>query len=391
MKRPLNIVIVLMAMGCSLVVAEEPKNQLRNLAAVPVKDRNPVAKQRVWPAKVGEADICVWKDDKLAAFCITIDDNTKPDHAWWLETTKKYGYPVTWFAVTSGPNKNNPRSFGGTWADFQKLIDAGHDVQSHSVTHRSNKSVPIEKDYADAITHVNENLKNAPPCLTLAYPGGKLPNDPKVAAKYYAAARGTRGTVNGPLTDYMDTRSIGSAKWAFTKPGEKGSWASIRPLAKDPKHKLYRGWYCMHFHGVAWKDSLKESVAKPLIKLLDYIKANEKDFWVGTFRQIALYGQERDTATLTVTTNEPKKIVLTLTDRMYDKWFNIPLTVKVHVPNDWKGVSAKQGEKSTAGKIIEHEGNKFALVQAVPDQGAVTLIPGLPPEKPKTKPTPAAK
>ena len=54
----------------------------------------------VWPEKPGEADVCLWQDDKFAATCVTIDDKCRPDHDWWLKLTDELGFKVTWFVMT---------------------------------------------------------------------------------------------------------------------------------------------------------------------------------------------------------------------------------------------------------------------------------------------------
>ena len=144
----------------------------------------------------------------------------------------------------------------------------------------------------------------------------------------------------------------------------------------------------MHFHGVAWNDKLKAELAPELIKLLDYVKQRENKIWVGLFREIILYGQERDTAKLSVTKVAPKAITFLLTDRMADNWFSFPLTVKVRVPNDWTHLAATQAGKPIQAKLIEHEKNKYALIQAVPDRGEVVLTPARPAarrSRPKTR------
>jgi len=99
---------------------------------------------------------------------------------------------------------------------------------------------------------------------------------------------------------------------------------------------------------------------------------------VGLYADVAKYGQERDTATLKVESPGPDKITFSLTDEMDDSFFTFPLTVKVRIPDAWKSLEAKQGDKSVVAKIIQHEGASYALVQAVPDAGLVALTAGKP-------------
>jgi hypothetical protein len=103
-------VLVFSSCGNSQEPTEKPSNQLLNLSETPLKPRFKVT-DRVWPATVGEASICLWNDDKLAAFSITIDDNPANDVEWWLEKSKEMDIPLTWFLISSkvgkysGPDK----------------------------------------------------------------------------------------------------------------------------------------------------------------------------------------------------------------------------------------------------------------------------------------------
>lgn len=375
-----RLLIVALLWSGAVLQAAEGERQLRNLAGVPEKERNPVALDDVWPETVGDAAVCLWKDDKVGSFTLTIDDNLCWDHDWWLEQGKKYGFHFTWFAITDRIGKENP-AMNGTWANFQKLVDQGHDVQSHSASHRHKD--PIQEDYALAIEQINKNLTGTR-CLALAYPGGQkqgtLPNDPAVAASLYAGARGgpsLPGKASPP--DYFMISSISGTGSALLMPGEKGSWASILGLVdkstKFPASYPYRGWYCVHMHSVG-TDKQREETVKSVTALFDYVKKNEDKIWAGLFREVLLYCQERDTASLQVLEATPAQIRMQLSDRMYDEWYNFPLTVKVRVPDHWTSATGTQAGAAVATNLVNHGAKKYLLVQAVPDRGEVMLRPG---------------
>lgn len=62
-----------------------------------------------------------------------------------------------------------------------------------------------------------------------------------------------------------------------------------------------------------------------------------------------------------------------LKDEKDDALFFYPLTVKVRLPDAWKSIRAIQNAKGIESKIAEHEGAKYALVNAVPNKGSVVL------------------
>ena len=58
---------------------------------------------------------------------------------------------------------------------------------------------------------------------------------------------------------------------------------------------------------------------------------------------------------------------------MDDPRFDFPLTVKVRLDPAWKTIAATQAAKPVEAKRVEHDGGTYALVQAVPGRGEVTL------------------
>ncbi|MDQ3813458.1 MAG: hypothetical protein M3347_05850, partial [Armatimonadota bacterium] len=164
--------------------------------------------------------------------------------------------------------------------------------------------------------------------------------------------------------DYMNTNGMSAPQ--LDNPDPKKGFADVRNLLV-PESRYYRGWAVLLYHLV--KDKAEAQ------RFLDFYKTNQKELWGATFGDVALYGQERDTAQLKVEENTATRIAFSLSDQMDDTRFNFPLTVKVRLPADWKGVITTQNGKAVEAKAVAHGGGRFALVQAVPDQGLVALTP----------------
>lgn len=437
MKQFLSCVALLLVPA--LMFAGE-KNRF-NLSEKPAEPRFKVT-DKTWPAKVGEADICLWHDDRLAALSLGVDDNFAGEIDWWKEQAALYDFKVTWFVITGRIMKEG-RSYGGLWSQFEELEKLGHAVESHTVTHlhvaepgwgtpewsyekaqatrgtaikeareaailadavtpkdgtpatvaegESAEGAPaarpsaeslaaarlaaadkpatdpargVDWEYAQSIAQIESNIPGKK-VSALAYPGGKntVYNDRNIAAKHFRVARGATGAPNmANQTDYISTNAMSG--WNFESP-QGGNPNNIL----DPnlyKGRYYRGWVILFAHGVSANPEL-------FAKTFEFIKEKREKLWVGLYTDVAKYGQERDTATLKVESPGPEKITFSLTDEMDDSYFNFPLTVKVRIPDEWKDAAATQGEKPAATKIIQHEGAAYALVQAVPDAGLVTL------------------
>ncbi len=437
MARRLPIFLAAFLLLPAVTQAAE-KNRF-NLPDTPTEPRFKVT-DKTWPQKIGEAEICLWHEDKLAALSLGVDDNIGTDIDWWKEQTAPYDVKVTWFVISGKVDRNRST---GYWKQFRELDQLGHGVESHSVTHLhmadpgwggstwtyegslaataaqraaanppagaedAEAGAPAKKasapspgetvgappqpvtpkpavrpplptitltpeeierginwEYAESIAQLDKNIPGKQ-VSALAYPGGGFTkyNDRKIAAKYFRVARGARSTQNmANMIDYLSLNA--ESNWDFGD--SKYGWVNPTNIL-DPKlygGRYYRGWAILFSH----------QANKPLVmKTLEFIKDNREALWVGLLIDVSKYGQERDTATLKVEFPGPDKITFLLTDEMDDSYFNFPLTVKVRIPNEWKDVAASQGDKSVKATILQHDGSAYALVQAVPDAGLVSL------------------
>jgi peptidoglycan/xylan/chitin deacetylase (PgdA/CDA1 family) len=329
-----------------------------------------------WPAQPGQAEICLWQDDKYAACSITIDDNCAPDHEWWLEQTAKHGFKVTWFVVTGGVGGKNA-GFNGTWEGFRKLREAGHEVQSHTISHgksdHTRDEAEVQREYAVSKQAVEEGIPGHR-CIALAYPYGNGRGE--VAAGYYIAVRGVHGAPSKANSiNYLNTGK-GSLdpdqlNAILGRPVVKLKWLS------DPGYN--RGWIQPLYHLVLHGKTAEEKQASRAAAAADLVRlaAEKERIWIDTFVAVAKYGQERDSATLTTVKSETQAIELSLKDRMRDDLFDQPLSVKVRLPDAWTTVQARQGGKPIAATLVRHEDKPYALVAAVPDRGPITITSSL--------------
>ena len=373
-----KIVFSAMALCAFAAVGGE---QLMNLPPAPKGGRFTTPTDLVWPEKPGDADVCLWSGDRFAACSITIDDNCKPDHEWWLKLSEELGIKLTWFVITDHCVYKKNTGFNGTWADWQKLADAGHSIQSHTTNHKAKHGdVPMPSDeevesmYRDSLKAINDNVTNNFACC-IAYPRGE-PHE-AIAAKYAIACRGVYGVPNcANNINYLCTNKGAGGKGhvqmvAFGETEEEPKW--IRG-----KKDLKRGWNVVLYHLVhaGRNDAEREKNAANAEKEVRYIASlKDERLWVSRFDDAVKYGQERDSATLT-SALKGDKIEFTLTDRMKDDIFDYPLTVKVRLPDGWKSAKAKQGGKPVAVRFVSHDGAPYALVEAVPDKGAVVVVRG---------------
>ena len=291
----------------------------------------------------------------------------------------------------------------GTWETWREMIKEGYHVTSHSMVH-CNDPVPAdgwpgyEWEAAESKRMMDANLGGFI-TKVFTYPGAGVgafstPVDPKTkqtaqrpaVVKYYAAARGGGALAinQANMIDYFDIHSTTSGVVYLLDDSKLDGWMKRAHISQnlntlfdpDPNNKNYRGWANVFIHFINnGKDFDTNPFQVEYGKVMAFYNEHRADLWTGYLDDIALYGQERDTATLVTDEAGDAKISFTLTSKMDPVVFDYPLTVKVRIPGAWKNVKARQAEKDIPAVVIQHEGASFALVKAIPDRGQVTLLP----------------
>ena len=129
------------------------------------------------------------------------------------------------------------------------------------------------------------------------------------------------------------------------------------------------GWACFCIHMMIEKESanghnITEAQAEKLFKY-----ALDNNVWVATNTDAILYFSEWSTSSVSAEYTDGK-INVTLTDNERDDVYNMALTVKVSVPDNWQ--SATDGA-DTYEVLKDSNGVSYVLVDIVPDSGVVTL------------------
>lgn len=328
-----------------------------------------------WPQNYGEGHVTLWHKGKLAAYSITIDDNNSPDFPFWLQVSEDYGWNLTWFVIVypyvwdiynDKPGTNT--GYFGTLAEWKTLHDLGFDIQLHGACTAMNSQT--EAEYEDQIVRSINVMEEqtGTKILTFAYPCGAISNGPhsyiEIIRRYMIGARGTAGGVTPVhLLDYHNTKSLGGNGLSN---GEPSTLFSRYNDKRSFLYSQYRGWCVTLYHGVG-------SGQAGILETLDWVKAHEDEFWVDTFTNVAKYAQQRETATLDITSATASQIKFSVTDRMEDAVYDHPLTVKLRVDNTWSDASATQDGQPINAYIVQHEGNSYAYIEPVPDRGEVVV------------------
>ena len=268
---------------------------------------------------------------------------------------------------------------GLTWDSIKRYTAQGYEFSSHTITHAhmavldtTNMFYELEKSKQDIKDHLGDKYT-----FDAEIPFGiEHARAMKYALPFYAALRNL-------MTDpYMQEINRGYR----TQPGSAGkeyvqwqrgattktplpmmqSWVDTT-LAHD------NIWLVLVFHGV---DGLGyEALPHQLLDTyFQYIKKHEDNLWVANFGDVAKYMRERMHASVTSdTTHNP--IIVHLQHSLDKNVYDIPLTLKTYVPNNWKNAEVRQDNHKHKFKVeADAEGN-YILYRADPNKGTIEIIP----------------
>ncbi len=369
--------------------------KLLALSGVPAAPRFSLT-GKVWPVQPGDASICLWENDKVAAVSHSIDDNLANEVADWKQINRNYGgLNITWNLITGNiggridPARVNQT---GTWAFWKSMVDSGFQVQSHTVTHVAD---PVRQDgwlgpnweFELSRNEIDANIPGYKTKL-VAYPGSGLAlfnfsaNWYPAVPKYLAAARGV--SANPPInianmTNYTSIATTSNPTQYINDSPNVAPFRAILDTTGLPAayHKYYRGWATVFIHSIQGAGPNLAGSANPIIanfaKVFSFFQQHRDSLWIGFLADVALYGQERDMGAVQTTWVSDTAIHLSLTSQMDPAIFDYPLTIKVRVRNDWSQVAATQNGVSIPVNMITHADSNYALIKAKPDQGPIVL------------------
>ena len=328
----------------------DPENQKITLGEVKGKDVN---QYKSYPTGAyGAANIATWYGNAGTVFTLTADDNLLGDFAQWLAWFEAYSIPTTLCA---------PTGYAYECTDmWREMVAKGMDVQSHSRFHRSagdynSGKTSSAQDWMDFYGGSQDIASAGIRSLIIAYPCGY--NTPELSKLLHIGGRGTGGYVNGFNLDYNCLAS-------FSGLNEK-QFAQLLDMAESGNG----GWVSTHYHQIG---SSKDNLDSMLARLVPYMQAGK--LWSTTFAKASQYGQERDTASLTMGVTGRDLITFTLTDRMNDLLFDQALTIKIKVDSTWSGVRAYQNGQEMPARVVTDGGETYLFVDAIPDRGEVSVV-----------------
>ena len=266
---------------------------------------------------------------------------------------------------------------GSSWEDFRKDAGEGYEIASHSITHATMPGLD-EANIQYELEKSKEEIKNQlgdKYTFSVEVPYGYEDDRVmQIAYKIYPALR------NRMPESFL--KEIDRASKELPHPSDKDYVQWQRgPLHKtslalmkswvDTTYANKDMWLVLVFHGI---DSLgwEPTPIPKLEEYFNYIKAREDKLWITTFGDATRYMREREHAT--VNSNEKDgKIYVSLTHSLDKKMYDLTLTLKTYVPDQWSKVAMSQGASMHRVDVQHDEKGSYVIYQVEPNTSNALL------------------
>jgi peptidoglycan/xylan/chitin deacetylase (PgdA/CDA1 family) len=281
------------------------------------------------------------------------------------------------FQTTTGDQSSPEKHDSITWDELRSLANRGYEFASHTVTHPrlavlddANLIYELEKSRQEIFDHLGYKHTFSVECPY----GTENERAVQAALLRYQLAR---NYMPDPEVDDLDRAS---SRDPSTSRKEYVRWQR-GALTETPMELMNSWvdktaaqgniWLVLVFHGVdgvGWKPT----TGPELKQYFGYVHSKEPRLWVATFQDVAKYIRERQHGSVSSYIDEGVISVVLRSD-LPDLSYDLPLTVKTYVPNEWKTVEVRQGGGRRQVDVVQDNGGHYVLYQAMPNGEVLKL------------------
>jgi peptidoglycan/xylan/chitin deacetylase (PgdA/CDA1 family) len=267
-----------------------------------------------------------------------------------------------------------------SWEQYKSYAAQGHEIASHTVTHprlaaldEVNMLYELEQSKADLLKFIGpESIFSAEGPY-----GTENERVMDYAHKVYPSLR------NRMPEEWLEEINRGSKMTPRESTKEYVQWQR-GPITRIDINQMKawvdtvmthdNNWLVLVFHGVenlGWEPKTRPE----LVEYFSYMKANEKDLWIETFRDVTKYLRERK-ATEINTKVERNAITINLSSDLDPEIYSVPLTLKTYIPANWTSVQVSKGERSTRLDVQKDVKGSFVVYNVKPDEITIKIEKG---------------
>lgn len=294
----------------------------------------------------GELTVLTWYRGARGAISLGFDDN-RVDH-WSIaapEMTAR-GLRGTFHVIPGLPQWT-------LWRDhYAAMAEAGHELASHTMTHRYcvirtqaedpddlyfHSPAELEADCQTAKSLLEAFTQRA--AVTIAYPGGQVDSQTMPILMSYFL--GGRTSTRGPLTNDLTPTNMGFLLATRVGAGANSPvWASYE-FTRDHLTSFLElaeqsgKWVIYEHHDVAWPGYSGVNVQAWVEHLDELAEAQDaRRVWVAPEGDVVRYIYERNAAQATVTPVS-RGLDVSVDDGLEDTVFDVSLTVEITIAPQW--------------------------------------------------------
>jgi peptidoglycan/xylan/chitin deacetylase (PgdA/CDA1 family) len=276
---------------------------------------------------------------------------------------------------------------GVSWEEFRRYAAQGHEFASHSVSHPYFSSIDEANNVYEIEKSLQEIREKLGPEHTFSLECPHALRDERIGRYMEGRVEFTRNCKTlaqfqsaDPYMDFIangEPRDPGSSKseyvqwqhFVYTRsPLEAMDWWIDTTLV----HRLWLVLTIHGFEGVGW-ESIDTDRAR---NFFDYISDRQSRLWVPTFQEGIKYIRERMHSKVS-SRRAGEAIEVSVSHSLDPKLYNLPLTARTTIPNDWKTVRFRQGTEERWLPIHREGGETSVLYRIIPDGSVATLEKGL--------------
>jgi peptidoglycan/xylan/chitin deacetylase (PgdA/CDA1 family) len=305
-----------------------------------------------------------WSGFKTCAISYTFDDGCSGQFSKAIPLFDEFGYKLTLFTITNPTDGSKPN-----WTNLQNAANSGHEVANHTNTHINLGQANTTAQEAEIKTCsdlINANVTGQK-CVTMATPYCSEASR-KICSNYFIAVRGCSGQVE-PKTP---------ASWNNVSSvicGSQVPFIRVKNFKSNADAAAKKnGWLVYLIHGIDNDGGYSPLSSDTLKASLQYLKDNDKTFWVNTFGNVARYIKERDCLSVVEVSASADKISVNVTDTLSNnEIFNFPVTLRRPLPDGWISATATQNGEAISVKLVSVNSVKYIQFEAIPDGGSIVL------------------
>ncbi|HEX6223807.1 MAG TPA: polysaccharide deacetylase family protein [Chryseolinea sp.] len=264
-----------------------------------------------------------------------------------------------------------------TWPEINEFADRGHEFGSHTISHprlavldEQNLLYEMEKCKEEILAQLGPAHTFSAECPF----GTENERVMEYAYKIHPALR------NRMPETFLEELNRGNSHTPGEYDKEYIQWQR-GPLKKTTMDLMKSWvdtllihdnvWLVLTFHGIdgiGWEAKPHEE----LKEFFTYMKKHEEKLWIATFGEATKYIRERMAASAKVE-NHGDKIVIKLSHTLDRELYDVPLTLKTYVNEDWDKVLVKQGTSSDHLSTSSDDLGSYVLYDAIPNEAPIEL------------------